>query len=113
MAVNLANGTGRRKTSVARVYLRPGSGKISINGKELGEYFVVDGLTTTVKAPLVVTNSETAYDVLINVKGGGFNSQADACRHGLSRALVKLDESNRPALRQNDFLRRDSRMVVR
>ena len=111
--INLSLGTGRRKTSVARVYLRQGSGKIVVNGKEVDEYFKNPGLTYQVRQPLDVTDSLSKFDVLVRVKGGGPTGQAGACRHGLSRALVSHDEGNRQALRANGFLTRDSRMVER
>jgi small subunit ribosomal protein S9 len=84
-----------------------------INGKKLDEYFAVEGLGSIVKKPLEVTDTAGSYDVQISVKGGGLNGQADACRHGLSRALCRIDETNRSVLRANGFLRRDSRMVER
>jgi len=110
---NLAMGTGRRKTSVARVYLREGSGKIKVNGKPFERYFPIEAHRIFVKQPLVVTNTETSFDILINVKGGGISGQAGACRHGIARALVAYDESNRAALRANGYLTRDARMVER
>ncbi|MBN2658019.1 MAG: 30S ribosomal protein S9 [Spirochaetales bacterium] len=113
MVKNLANGTGRRKTSVARVYLRKGTGVIKVNGKELKEYFTIGIHSDTVMRPLDVTDSLGKFDVVINVKGGGITGQAGACLHGLSRALVALDEANRPALKANGYLTRDSRMVER
>lgn len=113
MADWLASGTGRRKTSVARIYVKAGVGEIMINGRKLEEYFTVAGLGDVVKRPLEVTDTAGNYDVQINVNGGGLTGQADACRHGLSRALCRLDETNRSVLRANGFLRRDSRMVER
>ncbi len=113
MADWLARGTGRRKTSVARVYIKEGVGEIMVNGKKLEDYFTVAGLGDIVKRPLEVTDTAGNYDVQINVHGGGPTGQAEACRHGLSRVLCRIDETNRPALRANDFLRRDSRMVER
>jgi small subunit ribosomal protein S9 len=110
---NLALGTGRRKTSVARVYLREGSGKITINGKEVGTYFSNPSLVYIVKQPLDATDNLNKFDILINVKGGGVTGQAGACRHGLSRALVAYDETNIRPLRANGFMTRDSRMVER
>ena len=112
-AVNLAAGTGRRKTAIARVYLRTGSGKIQVNGRQLRDYFHADDLEREVTEPLDVTDSLAAYDVLIRVSGGGPHGQAGACRHGLARALVGHDESNRRALRANGMLTRDRRMVER
>ena len=113
MIKNLANGTGRRKTSVARVYLRKGTGVIKVNGKELKEYFTIGIHQDTVMRPLSVTDNLGKFDVLINVKGGGITGQAGACLHGLSRALLVLDETNRITLKANGFLTRDSRMVER
>jgi len=113
MIKNLANGTGRRKTSVARVYLRKGTGVIKVNGKELKEYFTIGIHQDTVQRPLSVTDNLGKFDVLINVKGGGITGQAGACLHGLSRALLALDETNRVSLKANGYLTRDSRMVER
>jgi len=110
---NLAVGTGRRKTSVARVYLRNGNGKITVNGKELGSYFGVDAHLFMVRQPLEVTSMLDKVDVSVNVFGGGESGQAGAIRHGLSRALLLLDEANHAALRANGFLTRDPRMVER
>jgi len=113
MIKNLANGTGRRKTSVARVYLRKGTGVIKVNGKELKEYFTIGIHQDTVMRPLSVTDNLGKFDVLITVRGGGITGQAGACLHGLSRALLSLDETNRTSLKANGFLTRDSRMVER
>jgi small subunit ribosomal protein S9 len=110
---NLGLGTGRRKTSVARVYVRDGSGKIEINGRELSQYFPQTEYAVMVRQPLMVTASENKYDVLINVYGGGSNGQAGACRHGLARALCQVDQGNYTSLRNNGYLTRDSRMVER
>ena len=110
---NLGIGTGRRKTSVARVYIRDGSGKITINGKELVSYFPQVEHVLTVRQPLMTTTSENKYDILINVYGGGINGQAGACRHGIARALCQVDHTNYASLRASGFLTRDSRMVER
>lgn len=110
---NVAAGTGRRKTAVARVYLRTGSGKIVVNDRQLGDYFPAEELEREVLEPLDVTDNLKAYDVLIRVRGGGPHGQAGACRHGLARALVGHDETNRRALRANGMLTRDRRMVER
>jgi small subunit ribosomal protein S9 len=110
---NLGIGTGRRKTSVARVYIREGIGKISINGKELAQYFPQGEHVLMVRQPLMVTASENKFDILINVYGGGSNGQAGACRHGLSRALCQVDQDNYTSLRSNGYLTRDPRMVER
>jgi small subunit ribosomal protein S9 len=113
LAKYVAKGTGRRKTSVARAYLTQGSGAFTVNGRDLGDYFSVGGLSGIVKKPLEVTDTLASYDVLITVRGGGISGQADACRHGLSRALASLDEANHSVLRANGFLTRDSREVER
>ncbi len=113
MVKNLSLGTGRRKTAVARVFLREGNGVISINGKSVDEYFNNPSFVYVVKQPLSVTGTEVKYDVLINVKGGGPSGQAGACRHGIARALVAYDETNRKSLKANGFLTRDPRMVER
>ena len=113
MVKNLGIGTGRRKTSVARVYIRDGNGKIDINGRELNSYFSQQEHIIMVRQPLMVTASENKYDILINVYGGGINGQAGACLHGISRALCQVDHTNYTALRSNGFLTRDSRMVER
>jgi small subunit ribosomal protein S9 len=113
MVKNLGIGTGRRKTAVARVYLRDGSGKITINGKELGQYFAQGEHALMVRQPLMVTANENKFDILINVYGGGPNGQAGACRHGISRALCQVDQGNMISLRSNGYLTRDPRMVER
>jgi small subunit ribosomal protein S9 len=106
-------GTGRRKSSVARVYLVPGTGKITINKKDIDEYFGLETLKVIVRQPLVLTNTEGKYDAEIIVKGGGFTGQAGAIRHGISRALLTVDEEYRPALKKEGFLTRDPRMKER
>ena len=113
MVNDLARGTGRRKTAVARVYLRNGTGKIIVNGKLLNEYFHSSELEREITESLDVTDSIEKYDVLIRVTGGGLHGQAGACRHGLARALVSYDETNRRSLRANGMLTRDRRMVER
>ncbi|MDR0487718.1 MAG: 30S ribosomal protein S9 [Treponema sp.] len=113
MVKNIGIGTGRRKTSVARVYVRDGSGKITVNGKELAVYFPQDEHAQMVRQPLMVTASENKFDILINVYGGGCNGQAGACRHGLARALCQVDQGNYVSLRANGYLTRDPRMVER
>ena len=110
---NLGIGTGRRKTAVARVYIRNGKGQIKVNSKEISEYFATTTKVSMAKAPLMVTASDNKYDILINVKGGGLSGQAGACSHGIARALVKVDESNHASLKANGLLTRDSRMVER
>ncbi|MCQ2575585.1 MAG: 30S ribosomal protein S9 [Treponema sp.] len=113
MVKNIAIGTGRRKTAVARVYVREGSGKIVINGKDVKDYFNTEAQVKVVLQPLQVTSNENKYDILINVQGGGLNGQAGACLHGISRALTQIDQDCRTALKANGFLTRDSRMVER
>lgn len=113
MAVDQVIGTGRRKTSVARVYLRPGTGTITINGRDAADYFETKTHLYVVKQPLAVTDSETKFDILISVAGGGKSGQAGAVRHGIARALVKEDETNLRPLRASGFLTRDPRMVER
>ncbi len=111
--VNLALGTGRRKTAVARVYLRQGEGKILVNGKDVDQYFGNPGFVYVVRQPMDVTDSLKKFDIHINVKGGGPSGQAGACRHGIARALASFDSTNIKSLRSNGFLTRDPRMVER
>ena len=106
-------GTGRRKSSVARVYLVPGTGKVTINKRDLDEYFGLDTLKLIVRQPLALTETADKYDVLVNVCGGGFTGQAGAIRHGISRALLQVDKDYRPALKKAGFLTRDPRMKER
>lgn len=106
-------GTGRRKSSVARVRIFEGTGKITINGKDIDEFFGLDTLKVIVKQPLTVTNTTAKYDVVASVKGGGFTGQAGAIRHGLARALNEANSEYRPILKQNGFLTRDPRMKER
>lgn len=113
MSTNLAHGTGRRKTAVARVYLREGNGNITVNGKTADDYFTDPGLVFMVNQPLDVTDSLGSYDVVISVRGGGPKGQAGASRHGLARALTSYNEVNKSVLRANGFLTRDPRMVER
>ena len=113
MVKNIAIGTGRRKTATARVYLREGTGKIVVNGKDVAEYFVTQEQVRIVHQPLLVTSNENKFDILINVTGGGLNGQAAACLHGLSRALLQVDPDSRASLKSNGYLTRDSRMVER
>jgi small subunit ribosomal protein S9 len=113
MVKNLGIGTGRRKTAVARVYVREGSGKVTVNGRELGRYFAQGEHVLMVRQPLMVTASENKFDILINVYGGGPNGQAGACRHGVARALCQVDQANYASLRSNGYLTRDPRMVER
>ena len=102
-------GTGRRKRSIARVFLRPGSGKITVNGRAFDNYFPLDTQRATVSSPLTITNTADKLDVRVNVVGGGPLGQAGATRHGISRALLKFDATLRPALKAEGFLTRDPR----
>ncbi len=111
--VNLSQGTGRRKTATARVYLRNGSGKVTINGRDLKDYFRDPLCVYQVMQPLDVTDNLNKFDIVINVSGGGLSGQAGACRHGIARALVSYDETNKPSLHANGFMTRDPRMVER
>ena len=106
-------GTGRRKSSVARVYLVPGTGKVTINKRDMDEYFGLDTLKLIVRQPLVLTETAEKYDVITTVRGGGFTGQAGAIRHGISRALLEVDGDLRPALKKAGFLTRDPRMKER
>lgn len=105
--------TGRRKTSVARVRLIPGSGKIVINERDIDDYFDYETLKVMVRQPLVLTDTLGKYDVIVNVHGGGFTGQAGAIRHGISRALINADEELKPILRKAGLLTRDARMKER
>lgn len=109
MAVVTYNATGRRKSSVARVRLVPGEGKIIINQRELDDYFGLKTLELIVNQPLELTETKGKYDVLVNVIGGGFSGQAGAIRHGIARALLKVDEEFRQALKKAGYLTRDPR----
>ena len=109
MAKKYFYGTGRRKEAVARVRIIPGKGKITINEKTIEEFFGLETLRMIVKQPLVVTNNESKYDVIVKVIGGGYTGQAGAIRHGLSRALLQANEENRAILKKSGFLTRDSR----
>ena len=106
-------GTGRRKSSVARVYLVPGTGKITINKRDIDEYFGLDTLKVIVRQPLVATETSDKFDVLVNVKGGGYTGQAGAIRHGISRALLTVDGDYRPVLKKAGCLTRDPLMKER
>ena len=106
-------GTGRRKSSVARVYLTPGTGKITINKRDIDDYFGLETLKVIVRQPLVATETEGKFDILVNVHGGGYTGQAGAVRHGISRALLEADEDYRPILKTAGFLTRDPRMKER
>ena len=106
-------GTGRRKKSIARVYLVPGTGKITINKRDIDEYFGLETLKVIVRQPLAATENTEKFDVIVNVRGGGYTGQAGAIRHGLSRALLEADNDYRPALKAAGFLTRDPRMKER
>ena len=106
-------GTGRRKSSVARVRVMPGTGVITINGRDIDEYFGLETLKLIVNQPFGVTETTGKFDIIANVRGGGFSGQAGAIRHGLSRALLTVDESYKPALKKAGFLTRDPRMKER
>jgi len=110
---NIGIGTGRRKTAVARVFVREGSGKLIINDKDAASYFATPEQVQVVRQPLMVTASDTKFDVVITVVGGGLNGQAGACSHGIARALAQVDVSNHASLKANGLLTRDSRMVER
>ena len=104
---------GRRKTSVARIYLKAGSGNISVNGRALDTNFPTTSMQMIVNQPMDLTETTGQFDVKINVYGGGFKGQAEAARQGIARAMVKIDEENKPALKAEGFMTRDSRVVER
>ena len=106
-------GTGRRKSSVARVYLVSGTGKITINKRDIDEYLGLETLKVIVRQPLVLTETADKFDVIVTVNGGGYTGQAGAIRHGISRALLEVDADYRPALKAAGFLTRDPRMKER
>ena len=111
--MEVVNTIGRRKSAVARVYLKEGSGQITINGRDQKEYFTLDQWLFKLNQPFVLTDQEGKFDVTVNVKGGGFTGQAEAVRLGISRALVQLDEESKPALKKEGLMTRDPRMVER
>lgn len=106
-------GTGRRKKSIARVYLVPGKGDVVINKRTMDDYFGMETLKVIVRQPMALTETSEKYDVLVNVKGGGYTGQAGAIRHGIARALLQVDADYRPALKKAGYLTRDSRMKER
>ena len=106
-------GTGRRKKSIARVYLVPGTGNITINKRDLDDYFGLETLKVIVRQPLAATETVDKYDVKVNVKGGGYTGQAGAIRHGIARALLQADADFRPVLKKAGYLTRDPRMKER
>jgi len=113
MATAKFYGTGRRKKSIARVYLVPGTGNITINKRSIDEYFGLETLKVVVRQPLVATETLDKYDVIVTVKGGGYTGQAGAVRHGIARALLQVDGDFRPVLKKAGFLTRDPRMKER
>ena len=106
-------GTGRRKKSIARVYLTPGKGNITINKRSIDDYFGLETLKVIVRQPLVATDTAEKFDIMVNVHGGGYTGQAGAIRHGISRALLQADADYRPVLKKAGFLTRDPRMKER
>lgn len=106
-------GTGRRKKSIARVYLVPGKGNVTINKRSIDDYFGLDTLKVIVRQPLAATDTVDKYDVIVNVRGGGYTGQAGAIRHGIARALLHVDADFRPVLKRAGFLTRDPRMKER
>ena len=113
MATDRFYATGRRKSSVARVYLVPGTGKIVINKRDIDDYFDLETLKTVVRQPLVLTETTDKFDIMVNVKGGGTTGQAGAIRHGISRALLEADPDYRGSLKAAGYLTRDPRMKER
>ena len=113
MAKTKFYGTGRRKSSIARVYLVPGTGNITINKRDIDNYFGLETLKMVVRQPLAATETADKFDVLVNVHGGGFTGQAGAIRHGITRALIKADENLKPELKKAGFVTRDPRMKER
>jgi small subunit ribosomal protein S9 len=113
MATEQYYGTGRRKSSVARVFLRAGTGKMTVNGRDIAEFFARETDLMLINQPLEATTSLEQFDAIITVAGGGTTGQAGAIRHGISRALVVYDEENRPTLRTRGLLTRDARQVER
>jgi small subunit ribosomal protein S9 len=111
--MEIINAIGRRKTSIARVYVKPGNGDIKVNNRDLKEYFLSEIHQTTVKQALTTVKAEANYDVTVNVEGGGIKGQAEAVRLGIARALVEINGENKPALRKEGLVTRDSRMVER
>ena len=112
-AANVFYGTGRRKTSIARVYVKHGKGTITVNKRELNDYFGLETLKVVVRQPLVAIDGLDKYDINVTVKGGGTTGQAGAIRHGIARALCKADEEFRPILKKAGYLTRDPRMKER
>ena len=113
MAANYYYGTGRRKTAVARVFMKAGSGKIVVNGKPVDEFFSRETGRMVVRQPLELTQHVGTFDIMVNVTGGGESGQAGAVRHGITRALIEYDETLKPALSKAGFVTRDAREVER
>ena len=113
MAVTQYYGTGRRKSSVARVYLRPGTGNITVNKKDIDSYFGQDILKMIIKQPLAATETTEKFDIYVNVQGGGYSGQAGAIKHGIARALLNVDPEYRTVLKKAGYLTRDPRMKER
>ena len=111
--MQIINTIGRRKTSIARVYVTPGKGDIIVNDRDLKDYFISEIHQTLVKQALTALKLESSYDVTVNVEGGGVTGQAEAVRLGIARALVEISAENKPTLRKEGFMTRDSRMVER
>ena len=111
--MQIINTIGRRKTSIARVYVTPGKGEIIVNDRDLKDYFISEIHQTLVKQALSALKLESSYDVTVNVEGGGVTGQAEAVRLGIARALVEISAENKPTLRKEGFMTRDSRMVER
>jgi small subunit ribosomal protein S9 len=111
--MDVVNTIGRRKTSVARLYMQSGNGNITVNNKDLKVYFPTEVMQTIVKQPLSLINADGTYDITVNVDGGGIRGQAEAIRLAISRALIENDAESRPALKKEGFLTRDPRMVER
>ena len=111
--MEIINTIGRRKTSIARVYVKPGKGTITVNDRELKDYFTSEIQQITVKQALTISKADGNYDISVNVEGGGNKGQAEAIRLGIARALVKINAENKPALRKEGLMTRDSRMVER
>ncbi|HPE34215.1 MAG TPA: 30S ribosomal protein S9 [Bacteroidales bacterium] len=111
--MEVINTVGRRKTAIARVYVQPGNGKITVNKRELENYFSVKTLQNIVLKPLELTNNSDKLDIAANLDGGGIKGQAEALRLAISRALIEMEPEHRPLLKSNGFLRRDPRMVER
>jgi small subunit ribosomal protein S9 len=111
--MQIINAIGRRKTSIARVYVKPGKGDIKVNNRDLKEYFLSEIHQTTVRQPFTISKVDGQYDVSVNVEGGGIKGQAEAVRLGIARALVEFTPEAKPALREEGLMTRDSRMVER